>query len=123
MIIVKSKGFTLIEVLLALVIVAIALTALLKATGQNISNTERIKQKTISHWIGMQGISMIQSGLLPMQFNQELTEVTSLLGQRWYWRAKLTPTPIAHMQQINITVSQHQSGPFTDLLIAYRYTP
>lgn len=40
-----NKGFTLIEVLLALAVVAIALTALLKATSQDVANTQRIKEK------------------------------------------------------------------------------
>ena len=60
----KAHGFTLIEVLLALSVIAIALTALLKATAQNIQNTHRIKEKTISHWIAMQGVSMIQLDLV-----------------------------------------------------------
>lgn len=116
----KHKGFTLIEVLLALAVIAIALTALIKATAQTVATTTRIKEKSISHWVAMQGVSSIQLGLLTVPANQEITQVTNMLGQRWYWRAKLLSTPIKHMQQINITVSKHQSGPFGDLLIAYR---
>lgn len=41
------SGFTLIEVLLALTVIAIALTALLKATAQNTDNTHRIKEKQL----------------------------------------------------------------------------
>jgi len=116
----NEKGFTLIEVLLALSVIAIALTALIKATAQTVSTTSRIKEKSISHWVAMQGVSTIQLGLLTVPPNQEITQVTRMLGQRWYWRAKLLPTPIKHLQQINITVSKKQSGPFGDLLIAFR---
>lgn len=119
----KQSGFTLIEVLLALVVVSIALTALLKATGQDVANTQRIKDKTTSHWVAMQGVTMIQLGLLPIQLNQEITQVTSMLRQRWYWRARLTSTSVKTMQQINITVSKNQAGPFSDLLVAFRRTP
>ncbi|KTC92954.1 MULTISPECIES: GspI family T2SS minor pseudopilin variant LspI [Legionella] len=118
----KQKGFTLIEVLLALSVIAIALTALFKATAQNVSNTQRIKEKTISHWVAMQGVTMIQLGLLQLA-NQEVTKVTSMLGQRWYWRAKMTSTPIKSIQQITITVSRNQSGPFRDPLVAFWYKP
>lgn len=41
----NESGFTLIEVLLALSIIAIALTALLKAISQNVETTRRIKEK------------------------------------------------------------------------------
>ncbi|MFO2995453.1 GspI family T2SS minor pseudopilin variant LspI [Legionella pneumophila serogroup 1] len=115
------SGFTLIEVLLALTVIAIALTALLKATAQNIDNTHRIKEKTISHWVAMQGIAMIQLNLLRASQSQESTQATTMLGQKWYWRAKISATPIKRMQQITISVSSKQAGPFREELIAFRY--
>lgn len=117
------SGFTLIEVLLALTVIAIALTALLKATAQNIDNTHRIKEKTISHWIAMQGVAMIQLNLLRTSQSQESTQATTMLGQKWYWRAKISATPIKRMQQITISVSSKQAGPFREELIAFRYLP
>ena len=116
------QGFTLIEVLLALAIIAISLTALLKASSEDISITERIKNKSISHWVAMQGVAAILLGLIKANPNQETTEVTTLLGQKWYWRIKLSATPIKQVQQIQITVSHEQDGPFLDPLIAFRYT-
>ncbi len=116
----KSAGFTLIEVLVALSIIAIALTALFKATAQNVAHTQRIKEKTISHWIAMQGVTLVQLGLLQVG-NQEITKVTSMLGQRWYWRAKVNPTPLKSLHQITITVSKNQAGPFKDPLVAFWY--
>jgi general secretion pathway protein I len=117
----KLSGFTLIEVLLALAIIAIALTALLKATAQNIDNTHRLKEKSVSHWIAMQGVTMIQLGLVHVNHSQESTQSTTMLGQQWYWRAKLSATPVKKMQQITISVSTRQSGPFREELIAFRY--
>lgn len=116
-------GFTLIEVLLALSIIAIALTALIKASSQQIIGTQQIKDKLISHWVAMQGVTAIQLNLLPIKLNQDITQITTLLGQRWYWRAKLSPTEIQTTQQIRITVSRSVNGPFTDELIAYQYAP
>ncbi len=119
----NTNGFTLIEVLLALAIIAIALTAMLKTTAQNIENTNRIKEKTISHWIAMQGVSMIQLNLVQVSTSQESTQVTTMLDQKWYWRAKASTTPVKKMQQITISVSKKQSGPFSEELIAFRYLP
>lgn len=116
-----KSGFTLIEVLIALSIIAIALTALLKATAQNIENTHRIKAKSISHWVAMQGVAMIQLDLLKVTPSQESTQATNMLNETWYWRAKLSNTPLKHVQQITISVSSNQLGPFREELIAYRY--
>lgn len=117
----QKAGFTLIEVLLALAIIAIALTALLKVTAQNIENTHRIKEKTISHWVAMQGVSMIQLNLIQVNQSQESTQATTMLGERWYWRAKISSTPLKKVQQITISVSTNQSGPFREELTAFRY--
>jgi general secretion pathway protein I len=117
----KKSGFTLVEVLLALAVIAIALTALLKATAQNIENTHRIKNKTIGHWVAMQGVSMIQLNLIQLNQSQESTQATTMLGERWYWRAKLSETPLKKMQKITISVSQKQAGPFREEFIAFRY--
>lgn len=117
----NQTGFTLIEVLLALAVISIALTALLKSSAQNIVNTQRIKEKTISHWVAMQGVAMVQLGLLQVNTSQEVTQVTTMLGQRWYWRVRANSTPIKSMQQITITVSKNQAGPFGSPLVAFRY--
>jgi general secretion pathway protein I len=116
-----TDGFTLIEVLLALAVIAIALTALLKATAQSIENTARIKEKSISHWVAVQGVTMIQLQLIELTPSQDSTQVTTMLNQKWYWRAKVSTTAIKHMQKITISVSQKQAGPFSEELIAFRY--
>lgn len=119
----KKNGFTLMEVLLALSIIAIALTALLKATSQNVDNTRRIKEKAISHWIAMQGVSMIQLNLIQVNQSVESTQVTTMFGEKWYWRAKISATPIKTIQKLTISISQKQVGPFREELTAFRYLP
>lgn len=115
----QTHGFTLIEVLLALAIIAIALTALIKSTASSVMNTQRLKEKTISHWVAMQGVSMLQLGLIPIDSTQEITQVTQLLNQQWYWRINISKTPFSQVQKIKITVSKNHSGPFSDELIAF----
>lgn len=119
----KARGFTLIEVLLALAVIAIALTALLKATSQNTIFTQRIKEKTTSHWVAMQGVASIQSGLVVVAPNQESTQKMDMDGKTWYWRALVTPTAVKHMQQISIKVSNQEAMGFGAPLIAYRFVP
>lgn len=119
----RHSGFTLIEVLLALSVIAIALTALLKAIAQNVENTRRIKEKTVSHWVAMQGVAMIQLNLLQINQSQETTQDTTMLNEHWYWRAKVSATEMEHIQKITILVSPDKAGPFREELQAFRYTP
>ena len=118
---IKPRGFTLVEVLLALAIIAIALTALLKATAQDIDNTRRIKEKSIAHWVAMQGLTMIQLNLIAVNQSQESTQNTTMLNEHWFWRAKISATAIKKIQKITISVSQKQTGPFREELTGFRY--
>lgn len=116
-------GFTLIEVLLALSIIAIALTALLKSISQNVQNAQRIKEKTISHWVAMQGVAMIHLNLFQINETQETTQNTMMLNEHWYWRVKTRSTPQKNIQKIIIFVSSEKDGPFREELQAFRYLP
>lgn len=116
----KIRAFTLIEVLLALAIIAIGMGALLTNMSINIKQNNQLKDKIVAHWVATQAIHMIQLNLLNIQPHQTVTEITRMMGKNWYWRAVLLPTPIPAMQEIQITVSNQASGPFKNLLIGYR---
>lgn len=116
----RSVGFTLIEVLLALSILAIALTALLKASSETVVGTQRLKEKTMSHLVAMQGISMIQLGLTRITLDQETTKQMTMFDQTWYWHAHVSKTPLEAVQKITITTSKSRAGPFKDPLIGFQ---
>lgn len=115
----KFNGFTLIEVLIALSILAIALTALLKSSAENISHTNRIKEKTIKHWVAMQAINQIQMQHMSLRVGLPTTSSYKAFGKTWYFQAKLIPTQIKKVQKIIITVSNQQHAPYTDPLVAF----
>jgi len=116
----KQHGFTLIEVLIALSILAIALTALLKATASIVYGTRIIKEKTIAHLVAMQGISMLQMGLIKAHAGQNITNKMTLFGQTWYWNANIIQTPIVGVEKIVIQTSPSANSPYRDALIGYQ---
>lgn len=117
----RHDGFTLIEVLLALVVIAIALTALLKATSQNTIFANRIKEKAIGHWVEMQAISMITVGLVTLDLNRENTIPIKIFGDTWYCKGIITGTEMKHVQKITVRVSRKRDKDFSSPLIAFRY--
>ena len=100
------------EVLIALAIIAIALTAMLKVTSQSINYTNRLKVKNVSHWVALQGLTLIKLGLQPIAQNQQIHKKTKLFGKTIYWKARLISSAIPHVLQIQITTSENQTGPF-----------
>lgn len=100
-----SKGFTLIEVLIALAIISIALTAILKVTSQNIRDTHYVEQKSIAMWVGSDVMNKILVELLkPPEAPDQLTDKTDILGQTFAWHAERVPTLNPHIHQINVDV-------------------
>lgn len=104
----KNKaGFTLIEVLVALAILSIALTAIIKSTAQNIKDTLYLQKKTIALWVGNQIINEIQAGLRKLPTAPDsIKDKSIMLNENWSWEASLKPTPNPRIQEINVAVYQ-----------------
>lgn len=106
----RSVGFTLIEVLIALVILAIALTAIIKATSQNIRDTAYLQNKTIASWVGTEVINEARIGLIQLPLESENEQETDVLGRKWIWRGKLVSTPNPQIKKISVDVYSSQSN-------------
>lgn len=119
----RVKAFTLLEVLLALAIISIALTALLLVMGQSIKGADHVKHKTLAHLVGMQGLAMVQLKLSPLAAGREATNKLRIFDQTWFWHAKSSSASLPNMQRIEITVRQNESGPFRDPLIGFAGVP
>lgn len=105
----NKLGFTLIEVLIALAIISIAFTAILKATAQNIQNTLYLQDKTLATWVGTEIINDIRVGLLKLTApTYQVADRTTLLNQTFFWQATLKPTNNPHIHEIEVKVNQHQ---------------
>lgn len=101
----KQIGLTLIEVLIALSIVGIALTAVIKATSQNIRSTTYLQSKTIAMWVGQQVLSEVQLGLLNLPNSPDsLKQDTEMFNQNWYWQAEQEDTPNKKIKKIAVHV-------------------
>ncbi len=116
----ETKGFTLIEVLIALAIISIALTALLLTTAETVRSTERLRQKTLAYLTATQALTLIQLELAPLEKKQEITQQITLFGTPWFWHAKASPTSIKTIERIEVTTSPNENGPFTTPVTGFR---
>ena len=69
-----SKGFTLIEMLVALVILAVASVAIYGRSGQAVSTLYSLEQRTLANWIA-------QDQLTRMRLNRRFTQDPLLTGR------------------------------------------
>ena len=123
----KQQGLTLIEVLIALAIIAIALTAIIKSTSQDIRGTTYLQDKTIAMWVGQNVINETRTGLLRLSGEEPVMQKTTMLDRDWYWQASAIPTPNHRIKKIRVRVFAHaiKSGDYSSLvsLESYVYTP
>lgn len=100
---INPHGFTLIEVLIALVILAISLTAIVKASSADIENTAYLQNKAIAHLVAYEAQQLIE--LNAIGFNGNTTEQeTKIAGNNWFWTAQKYSTPQKHIKKISVTV-------------------
>lgn len=84
-----ARGFTLIEVLIALSIIAIALAAVLQVLGHNLRATRLTRDKLVAHWVAQNVLAECQVGLWSFAQTTEHRGTSDWLGQTWSWRARL----------------------------------
>ncbi|VAW69476.1 hypothetical protein MNBD_GAMMA10-1791 [hydrothermal vent metagenome] len=77
-------GFTLIEVMVALSIIAIALSSLIKASGSHTSTAAYLKSKTLAHYVAMNEIADLQTKRSwPDMGSSEGS--AEMAGFEWFW--------------------------------------
>lgn len=84
----KQAAFTLIEVLIALFIIAIALAAAIQATNQSVRTTMRVRNTTLAHFVAMNILSEIQVGLMSSPTSDDPVKgKTKMVNEEWQWSA------------------------------------
>ena len=103
-----SKGFTLIEVLVALAIVAIGMAAVLESLTSSANTTVYLQDKTFAGWVALNRIETVRlSGTIPQAGTSN--DNISFAGQSWQWQQKVTNTQIPGMVQIEVDVKPADS--------------
>lgn len=78
----KAKAFTLIEVLVAMVILAIAFIAILQTTQTNISSSNKVRASLSANWVAMDVYAKLKIGLIKVPTSGK----ENILGQSWNWK-------------------------------------
>jgi len=105
----RQAGFTLIEVLAALAVLALALSAIIKATGENAVNAAYLRDKTLAHWVAMNRLAEIRlAGAWPDTGGSNGSE--EMAGREWFWQLQVQATPNPDMRRLDIDVRYDDSG-------------
>lgn len=99
----RCKGFTLLEVMVALAVIAFALAAGASAVSSNARNASGLQQRTYAHWVAMNKMTELQ---LSNQWPATKTTKGSELMARheWFWAIKVSKTPNPVMRRVDVMV-------------------
>lgn len=98
----RARGFTLIEVLVALAVVAIALGALAHAGARVLEHQAELEQRTLATWLADNRISEIR---LRRSLSAGVDSGELDYGdRRWRWRAEVQPAPGGALWRIDVEV-------------------
>lgn len=116
----RARGFTLVEVMVALAIVAIALPALLMSLYQQIDDTAYLRDKTLAYMVAENKLAEIR---LVIGSTRNLSAgkdsgLASMADRDWYWWVETKTTEVENFFRVDITVSldeQQQEQPLYTL--------
>jgi len=98
-----QRGFTLIEVLVALVIVALGMSALLETLGSAADTSTWLRDKTFAQWIGLNQLETLRlSGTMPTAGTTD--GELDYAGRHWRWRQVVSDLGMPGIFRIDVQV-------------------
>lgn len=100
----SQRGFTLLESLVALAILAIALAAVLRATSASTSHVDALRQRLLADWVAQNRIALhaARGDWLPIG-SQQGEEVQA--GLEFIWEEKISSTPNPSFRRIEVSIA------------------
>lgn len=103
-----QKAFTLIEVMVALAVLAIGMMTLIKVSSQSIVQTAYLKDKTIAQWVAINKVNEVKLlGKFPKTGTSKGSEI--MADQEWQWKVKISTTQNNNIRRLDVDVKKYNA--------------
>ena len=105
-----TKGFSLIEVLVALVVLTVGVTAALSLSARNIDNAHDLENRTIAHWVAQNELARMT--IQPESINGDSQGVVNMASRDWFWEREVEQTLDDTINRVTIRVYSDEERSF-----------
>jgi len=119
-----AKGFTLIEVMVALAVITIGLAAVIKTVSSTTTNSIHLRDKTFAYWVAQNQLAEIE--LTASSPKKGFTDgEEKMAGVTWYWTRKIdgTEDPDTNRVEVSVRKDKDKSAETYATLITLVFSP
>lgn len=100
----KCRGFTLLEVLVAVAVAGLALVAVFGQLNQSVNTVTQLRNRTLAHWVALDRITEIR--LAPgLPKTGERSDEIEMAGLEFWYRVRISETPVPDLRRIDVSVA------------------
>jgi general secretion pathway protein I len=98
-----ARGFTLVEVLVALMIVAMGLAALMTAVSGTARASGYLRDKTLAQWIALNRLTEVRLNTNALGDDHDIGQV-DFANRKWHYDTRYFTTSVASMKRVVVRV-------------------
>ena len=104
-----SRGFTLIEVLVAMTIIAVGVSALVASAGSSAWRADYLREREFGRWVASNRLTELQ--VLPAWPDVGTKNTEAMLGDfRWYVRTRTQKVADADLRRVDVEVRRDKDA-------------
>lgn len=104
----RPFGFTLVEVLVALLVLTLGIAVALKLAQASVALSERQATRTYAHWVALNRIALLELAVPPVQEGPR-DGVAEMAGHSFAWHAEVTRAGAGgRLTELYVEVREHR---------------
>lgn len=115
-----SVGFTLLEVLVALAVLAIAMGAIISAATQSVNTVATLRDQTFASWVALNQVNQQLLDVKPWPGEGSRTGSADLANRVWRWEARFSETEDPDLRRLDLIVRASENGLELSRLTAFK---